>query len=229
MIFAPSRVERAELIDGPIDSLAELAQSFGDIALANRFLGGTAAVRHGLRRFEASTILDVGCGAADIPMALVDEASRQGRELLVTCLDSSDAVLEVARQRTGNPWQLRFITADGTRLPFEDASFDVAMCNLALHHLAPSDAVQLLRELRRVARAPLITDLYRSDAAFLGTWLFTRVVSRNRLTRHDGPLSALRSYTPDEAYELARSAGWERPVVEKRPFFRMVMYDAASV
>lgn len=229
MIFAPSRVERAELIDGPIDSLPELAQSFGDIALANRFLGGTAAVRRGLSRFDASTILDVGCGAADIPLALVVEAQRKGRELLVTCLDSSEAVLEVARERTGNPWQLRFVAADGTSLPFEDASFDVAMCNLALHHLAPPEAVQLLRELRRVGRAPLITDLYRSDASYLGTWLFTRVVSRNRLTRHDGPLSALRAYTPREASELARSAGWERPAVEKRPFFRMVMYDAATV
>jgi len=229
MIFAPSRVERAELIDGPIDSISELAQSFGDIALANRFLGGTAAVRHGLRRFEASTILDVGCGAADIPHTLVREAKRRGHELLVTCLDSSEAVLEVARKRTGNPWQLRFVAADGTRLPFEDRSFDVAMCNLAMHHLSPPEAVQLLRELRRVARAPLITDLYRSDAAFLGTWLFTRVVSRNRLTLHDGPLSALRSYTPNEAQALAREAGWEEPVVEKRPFFRMVMHDAATV
>lgn len=229
MIFAPARVERAELIDGPIDSISELAQSFRDIALANRFLGGTAAVRYGLRRLEASTILDVGCGAADIPLALVCEAEKHGRELLITCLDSSEAVLEVARERTGNPWQLRFVAADGTNLPFDDGSFDVAMCNLTMHHLAPAEAVQLLRELRRVARAPLITDLCRSDAAFIGTWLFTRVVSRNRLTRHDGPLSALRSYTPHEAFELAVTAGWEKPVVEKRAFFRMVMYDAATV
>ena len=103
------------------------------------------------------------------------------------------------------------------------------MCNLTLHHLAPPEAVRLLRELRRVARAPLITDLYRSAASFAGTWLFTRVVSRNRLTRHDGPLSALRSYTTQEAYELAVAAGWEKPIVQKRPFFRMVMYDAATL
>jgi SAM-dependent methyltransferase len=229
MIFAPARVERAELIDGPIDSLSELAQSFRDIALANRYLGGTAAVRYGLRRFNPSTVLDIGCGAADIPQALVEDAKRRGRELLVTCLDSSEAVLEVARQRTGNPWQLKFVEANGTNLPFGDASFDVAMCNLALHHLAPPEAVQLLREMRRVGRAPMITDLCRSDAAFIGTWLFTRVVSRNRLTLHDGPLSALRAYTADEARDLARAAGWEMPVVTKRPFFRIVMYDAATV
>ena len=229
MIFAPARAERAELIDGPIDSLPELAQSFCDIALANRYLGGTSAVRYGLRLFDPSTILDVGCGAADIPLALVQDAKARARELLITCLDWNEAVLAVARQYTGNASQLKFVAADGTNLPFADGSFDVAMCNLTMHHLRPPEAVQLLRELRRVANAPLITDLYRSAASFAGTWLFTRVVSRNRLTRHDGPLSALRSYTTHEAYDLAVTAGWAKPVVEKRPFFRMVMYDAATV
>ncbi len=54
----------------------------------------------------------------------------------------------------------------------------------------------LLRELRRVARlTPLVCDLRRSAVALAATWLWSRT-SRNRLTRHDAPLSVRRAYTP---------------------------------
>jgi len=83
----------------------------------------------------------------------------------------------------------------------------------------------LLRELRRVARTtPIVCDLARSRAAYAGTWLVTRL-SRNRLTRHDAPLSVRRAYTPDEALALARDAGWRGARVRREPFFRMTLTD----
>ena len=42
-----------ELIDGPIDSIAELSESFRDIALANRSFGGIAVARFSLRHLHA--------------------------------------------------------------------------------------------------------------------------------------------------------------------------------
>lgn len=226
MSLVSARVERLELIDGPLESFAELDDSFRDIGFANRVFGGVAAVRFGLRGIRASTILDVGCGAADIPAALLKDARRSARPLHVTCLDSNPQVLDVARAHHGSDPDMTFVQGDGTRIPFEDKQFDIAMCTLTLHHLAPEAAIGLLRELRRVAFVPLVTDLYRSSASYAATWLFSRVFSRNRLTRHDAPLSALRSYTPREVENLSRAAGWITPVVRKRPFFRMVAIDA---
>lgn len=228
MSLLSARVDRPELLDGPLEATAELAQSFRDIGIANRLFGGTAAVRFGLYGMRASTILDVGCGAADIPETLAEEARQMARPLRITCLDSSQAVLDVARRRTGNNDALSFVRADGTVLPYENKQFDVAMCNLTLHHLSPAAAVSLLRELRRVAFKPLVTDLYRSVPTLVSAWLFSRVVSNNRLTRHDAPLSAMRSYTPAELHELALEAGWVTPRVTKRPFFRMVAIDAST-
>jgi len=193
MSLLSARVDRPELLDGPLEATAELAQSFRDIGIANRLFGVTAAVRFGLRGMRASKVLDVGCGAADIPETLVEEARRTAHPLYVTCLDSSEAVLDVARKRAGRTDALTFVRADGTVLPYEDKQFDVAMCNLTLHHLSPAAAVCLLRELRRVAFKPLVTDLYRSFPTYVSAWLFSRVVSNNRVTRHDAPLSALRS------------------------------------
>jgi SAM-dependent methyltransferase len=215
-----------ELMDGPVDSPAELAGNLDDIAFANRWLGGIAPIVREVRRAGARTVLDVGSGCGDVPHAIVRDGRRRGLDVRATCLDRSAAMLAIARQRTGGEERLTFMTGEGTRLPFDDASFDVVTCTLALHHFEPPAASVLLGELRRVARAtPVVGDLARSPLAYAGTWLYAHVASRNRLTRHDAPLSVRRAYTPHEALDLARAAGWRAPRVRREPFFRMTLVD----
>ena len=133
-------------------------------------------------------------------------------------------MLAIARRRTGGDDRLTFVRGDGGRLPFADGSFDVVTCTLALHHFEPEPARALLREMRRVARmTPIVGDLRRSAPAYAATWVYARVTSRNRLTRHDAPLSVRRAYTPREAVALAREAGWRAPGVRREPFFRMTL------
>ncbi len=218
------RAAGRELLDDTVESIGELEENFRDIEKANRFLGGLSAVGSALRWLDARTIVDVGCGSADIAHALARQACAQGKELRVTCVDSSPDVLQIARRRHGDP-ALSFVLGNGAGLPFEDASFDVAMCNLTLHHCDPPAAVALLRELRRVARAPVVTDLRRSRLAWAGASLLVSIFTRNRLTRHDAPLSVLRAYTPREAMQLASDAGWRKPRVRLTPFYRMVLSD----
>jgi len=215
-----------ELLDGPVDEVAELEANLADIAFANRRLGGFAPLQRELRRHAARTLVDVGCGGADLGARLVSDAARVGDALHVTCVDRSAEILAIARRRTGNDPRLSFVLADATRLPFGDGAFDVATCTLALHHFEPAAAVELLRELRRVARlTPIVGDLVRSPLALAATVLYARVCARSRLTRHDAPLSVRRAYTPVEAGELARAAGWRAPRVRREPFFRMTLVD----
>jgi len=214
-------------MDGPVDDVDELAANLRDIAFANARLGGTAPVVRAVRRFDAPrlSLLDVGSGAGDVALALARDAARRGVELRVTCLDHSDQMLALARTATGGTDTFSFVRADGGALPFADDAFDVVTCTLALHHFDPDDARAMLRELRRVARvAPVVCDLRRSALGFALTWLWSRT-SRNRLTRHDAPLSVRRSYTPGEALALARRAGWRAPHVRREPFFRMTLTD----
>jgi SAM-dependent methyltransferase len=221
------RLVARELMDDPVESLAELTENLRDIERVNRWLGGTAPVAQAVFGTAAATVLDVGCGSADIPLALVRRAERTGRALSVTCLDHSAQMLAIARERTGAHPRLSFVEADGASLPFADRAFDIVTCNLALHHFEPDAAVRLLDEMRRVARlTPLVCDLRRSRAGYLGALAFAYATTRNRLTRHDAPLSVLRSYTPDEAADLARRAGWRAPTVGRTPFFRMMLRDA---
>ncbi|MGR4065431.1 MAG: methyltransferase domain-containing protein [Vulcanimicrobiaceae bacterium] len=224
------RCSGRELIDGPIDSIAELSESFRDIALANRSFGGIAVARFALRHLQAETILDVGTGGGDIPASLSTYARRRGRPQRFTCSDTNADVLGLAARSHGANQDLTFVRADGMRLPFDDAAFDVAMCNLTLHHLDPPEAVALLRELRRVSRlTPVVTDLRRSALTWLSAVAFSRLFTRNRLTRHDAPMSARRAYTKEEGLRLAREAGWIAPKAESFEFIRMVLSDAAPV
>jgi len=215
-----------ELMDRPVDVPDELERNLADIEFANRWLGGIAPIRREVRRTGARTILDVGSGGGDVAQALVRDGRRRGADVRVTCLDRSPEMLAIARRRTGGDERLTFVYGEGERLPFGDAAFDVVTCTLALHHFEPPAACELLRELRRVARlTPVVGDLTRSRLAFAATWLYARVTTRNRLTRHDAPLSVRRAYEPREALTLARAAGWRAPRVQREAFFRMTLSD----
>jgi ubiquinone/menaquinone biosynthesis C-methylase UbiE len=225
-----TRSTALELIDGPVDSPRELEESFRDIALINRRFGGTAVVRFALRRLNPRTLLDVCAGVADIPNAILASERRRGKALAVTCLDNNETLIGLARERHAGDPGIEFVHGDATALPFDDGAFDVAMCNLALHHFDPPAAIALLRELRRVSRlTPIVTDLSRSQLALLAAWTFSRIFTRNRLTRNDAPLSARRAYTAAEAIALAREAGWRAPRTEPFRFIRMVLRDDAAL
>ena len=89
-------------------------------------------------------VLDYGCGHAMAAVVL----ARRGAE--VTALDLSCGYLTEARRRAeSNRVTIRFVQADGARLPFADASFDRVWGNAVLHHL---DIEAAGRELRRVLR-----------------------------------------------------------------------------
>lgn len=208
-------VDVEELLDGPLDDPAALRGNLRDLERVNRWLGGAGLSARAIDALagdrEPLTVLDVGTGAADIPVALLARAAGAGRRLRVTGIDNRPEVLvaAVARQpRLGMTPQLELHVGDGRALPFPDRSFDIAHASLLLHHLEPTAAVALLREMSRVARRGIVVnDLRRSRVAWLAAWLLSHVATRNRYTRHDAPLSVRRAYTVAELTSLIAAAG----------------------
>ncbi|NUR99795.1 MAG: methyltransferase domain-containing protein [Kribbellaceae bacterium] len=92
---------------------------------------------------EGRRILDVGCGSGPLSAALRD------RGAIVSGLDLSASMLELARRRLGDDVDLR--VADLAKpLPYDDAAFDDVVCSLALHNL--KDWTEPLAELHRVLK-----------------------------------------------------------------------------
>ena len=210
-----------ELLDGPLDDPAALAGNLRDLRRINRLLGGAALSRRAVAALAGTatdlTILDIGTGAADIPVALIADAARHGRRVAVVATDSRPEVIAAARSaRPGldRLAALRLETADGRALPYTDGSFDVVHASLVHHHLPPADATMLIREMARVARrGVVVNDLSRGRLAVVGARVLTAVLTRNRLTRHDAPLSVRRAYTIGEMRAFVAVAGL-RPVAE---------------
>ena len=179
-------VDVEELLDGPLDDPAALGGNLRDLERVNRWLGGTSLSAHGIDALagdrESLTILDIGTGAADIPLALLARSARAGRRLRVTGIDSRPEVLAAAvvrRPALGATAGLELHVGDGRSLPFPDRSFDIAHASLLVHHLDPTAAVVLLREMGRVARRGIVVnDLLRGRGAWLGAWLLSHLATR---------------------------------------------------
>ena len=77
-----------------------------------------------------------------------------------------------------------------------------------MHHLDPDDALALLGEMSRVARlGVVVNDLERGRLGWVGAWCIGHLLTGNRYTRHDAPLSVRRAYRVSEMRELVRGAG----------------------
>ena len=53
----------------------------------------------------------------------------------------------------------------------------------------------------------MVNDLERSRLGWIGAWLIGHLLTANRLTRHDAPLSVRRAYRAGEMTEMLRAAG----------------------
>ena len=223
------RSEAEELLDRDGHDPAELTANLQDILTVNRLAGGVATVlRHlpGLLsqspRGRPVEILDLATGCGDIPLSLAAWADRQQRPLHLTVTDRSPEILAEARRTLAGVPGVTFTVCDARAVPMPERSFDVVLCSLSLHHFAPGEAIQVLREMDRLARTGFIlNDIRRCLAGFVAAWAASRVATRNRLTRHDMPLSVLRAYTPDELRALLRQAGIHGASVTTHPLFRM--------
>ena len=94
-------------------------------------------------------VLDVGCGTGTLAVA----AAGAARRVTVTGLDADASILERARARASDAGlEIRFDEGSATTLPYAEASFDVVLCTLMLHHLADDAKHEAARELARVLR-----------------------------------------------------------------------------
>ncbi len=204
---------------------ADWQANLRDLALINAMLGGWYALRCEVARLPAvpRSIVDVGTGGADMAVWLLSLLTRRRAQVRCVAVDRSPLILDLARERSAGWSAIAFLQADARCLPFADQSFDLATMNLTLHHFEPDEARRVLAELGRVASSVIVTDLRRSYTAWLGARLVLPLLTANRCTRHDGPISVLRAYTPREAVELARAAGWRQVAVRRYPGFRMAL------
>ncbi len=206
-------------MDAPDADPALLQDSLVFIRRINVLLRYTRATIAHLDRFTKNwdhdrrlTILDVATGSGDIPVAILEWASRRKISVHVVGIDLHEDTLRAASRMARHP-DFCLARADATNLPFETGSFDFVLTNMFLHHLDEHVAVRVLQEMDRVARTGVIAaDLLRSRRAYFWISLFT--LFSNPMVRHDARVSVSGAFDEVELLTVRDKAGlgYLRPV-----------------
>lgn len=203
------RVTGSEGLDDP-----EVARGFGRVAKMPQMKLLRAYVsQRAVQMVAQGTAVDLGCGPGDMVINL----ARRAPELHVTGVDLSDEMLtqaEARAHRAGLGGRIAFRKGDVADIPFPDASLDLVVSTLSLHHW--SNPVAVLKEIARVLRpggAFLVFDLRRDLALpfWMLLWFVTHVVVPKAIQRINEPLGSRNAaYTPEEAAHMldAASIDW---------------------
>ena len=185
----------------------------------------------GMERFAAAVddgdaVLDFGCGNGRLLELF------EGKTVDYTGIDQSRALIERARARHPNT---RFLCGEGSKLPFEDASFDAVFAIAVMHHI-PSVArrEELLAEIRRILKpgGRLVITAWnlwqRKYFPLMVKHTLKKLTGQSKMDYRDilvpwhsgsGAVMGERYYhcfTRDELYLLVEGAGF---IVRERGFF----------
>jgi hypothetical protein len=204
----------AELLDDPAADPATVAESLRNIARANRWFGGAAAVRFGLDRIlrglppgSSISLVDLGTGLGDLPRVAVRWGAARGIRVVPMGLELNRSAAALARSAG-------LVTAVGCAgaPPIRDKSVDVV----------PASVVHLFRTCDRLARcAVIVADLRRHPLAAASFWCGARLLGFDRVTLADGITSLRRAFSRAELRRLLTEAGVAGRVYS-RPGFRLV-------
>jgi ubiquinone/menaquinone biosynthesis C-methylase UbiE len=203
------RARGSEFLDRPDADPRLVEQSYKFMQVVNRIGGGIRVVRRFLAQElskstsgQTVTILDLGSGDCDIPLAVARWAGLQGFKVEFTCLDHDAKAVELAQREIArcNCRAIKVLTAD--IFMYQPAGeFDYAIGSMTFHHFTDEEIDRLITHLRGfVRKAVLINDLRRCLPNYIAC--FALALPFDPAIRHDGLLSIRRGFKPRELAQM---------------------------
>ena len=226
--------EKLELPDADLYLVRRTIRQF---KLINTLLSGSRRLmrQHFFSMMEQDpdriyTLLDVGAGGCDIAIWAAREARQRGLKLNITALDNDVRTLPLAYQAIRDYPEIRIVEGNALELSRLD-SFDFVFSSHLLHHLAWEEIKIFLDSIiARTRLAFVMNDLKRSNWAYLGFTVFSRVLTLRSFHFHDGRLSIRRAFLPEELRSFLRGNFPDRAihVVETYPARVVLVYKPTT-
>ncbi len=151
LLDSPSAAQDVARVDAVLVARRSRSEAFFATAsaewdtLRTQMFGARADLLAALALLDPSWVVgDLGCGTGALTAALAPHVAH------VHAIDASSAMLTAARARFASLGNVTVHDGSLETLPLADASLDVAVLMLVLHHVA--DPARALREVRRVLR-----------------------------------------------------------------------------
>ena len=228
------RSHRLEYIDTGNYTPEEYEACIGELQFVNRWMGDAHTLRVTLLReieeqsLQSFSVLDVGAGSGELLRVAATWSRQNGRQLSAVGLELNERSAQSIKEESTRFDEIASVRGNALELPFPDATFDYVISSLFTHHFTDEQVVQILGEMSRVARRRIfVIDLHRHPVAYLLYTTLGKLVLHNRLLRHDGALSILRSFKADELMALAQRAALNDAWIERHFPYRLVLSAAA--
>ncbi len=164
-------------------------------------------------------LLDLGAGACETDVWLLNYTRRRGLQLRITACDHDERVVQYARQNVGNTPHLNVCQRDVLEL--EDIlPADFVFANHLLHHLDDAAISALVRYLLKSDIATVvISDIQRCRAVYAAFYVISAVSLHHSFARHDGLLSVRKGFHKSELQKFVLDTVSPRTAYQVRQMF----------
>lgn len=220
------RAKEEELMDDFSLGGAELTEALKHLRRLNKIFAAPGPTKYGVEKLwremgrpNSLSILDVGAGSGDVNRKLLRWADERGIQLSITLVDMTAEACDEARALFKGENRVTVLQADVCDLP--DASADIVTGSQFVHHFDGEKLVEIVSHMLRASRyGVVINDIHRHTVSYTAVWITTRIISRNRYIRHDGPLSVAKGFKGSDWKELQTRLNHQSMTYNWKPLFR---------
>lgn len=221
--------ELTELMDREDCDVEKLKNTYRQFSVINGLLSNWRRIYKNqllplmVDRDRIYTLLDIGFGGGDIPLAISRWAKKDGIKLEITAIETDRRAFEFAQSLPADS-SVSFLNCSSTELIKNNKKFDFVISNHVIHHLNEKDFHIILSESKELAASLIIfNDIERSDLGYILFNVFSRILFWNSFITADGLTSIKRCYTKNELKEISPK-DW---TVERSIPFRLLLTHQA--
>ena len=218
-----------ELMDDFSKGGPELVEALRHLRRLNRIFNAAGPTLYGIKtlwrlagKTRNSFRVDVGCGSGDVNRRLLRWADACGIDMRIRLMDITEEACSEARLFFRGEPRVEVVQGDIFSLQAQKAAAaDIVTAGQFLHHFSDEELPQVTNCLLRSSRwGVVINDIHRHFLPWAAVWVMTRLISKNRYIRHDGPLSVAKGFRSSDWKSLSHALSGIQLAAAWIPLFR---------